>query len=386
MKASVFVSAFVASIVGFGSSLAVILAAADALNATMDETSSWVTALCLAVALSSIYLSARHRMPLLTAWSTPGAVLIASAGLTISLNVAVGAFIFAAVLIFVTGLIKPIERLIAAIPGPIASAMLAGVLMQLILGIFPALVSNPTLVASMIFFFFLIRLYSPSLAVIGSLVLGFVMSIISGSAELQNVQLGVSSLTWITPEFEFSATIGLGLPLYLVTMTSQNIAGFAVMKSDGYQPPTRSILTCTSLLSAMTAFFGAHTSNLAAITASICTGKDTHPDPNKRWVAGVVVGIFYLFFALFGASLVSLFTAVPKELIATLAGLALLAPLVGAAGNALSQENTRLAATVTLLVTLSGLNVLGISAAFWGLLVGIAVYSSERFVLTRLKK
>lgn len=372
MRLSIISAALTAVLVGFGGSVAIILAAAQAVEATPAQTSSWIAALCLAMAATSALLGWMHRIPMVTAWSTPGAALIASTtGVTI--EAAVGAFLVSAALIIFTGLIKPLGDLIARIPATIASAMLAGVLIQFVVAVFDHLTTLPALVVPLLILFFVARLYDASLAVLGVLAAGIAITFGLGLNSPINGALGLSQFEVIVPQFGSAVLIGLAVPLYLVTMASQNLPGFAVLRAAGYEPPVRSALLVTGIASLLTAPFGAHTSNMAAITAAICTGPDTHPDPAKRWPASLFYGGFYLLFALFGAALVALMLAMPKAFIATVAGLALLGPLTGALAAAMKEPEGQVPAVVTFVVTASGLTVAGIGSAFWGLAAGLAV-------------
>ncbi|MSP48367.1 MAG: benzoate transporter BenE [Alphaproteobacteria bacterium] len=370
MSGSVVVSAVVAVIVGFGGTLALIVAAAQAVGADAAEISSWVAALCLAMAATSAYLSVRHRLPVVTAWSTPGAALIA-ASTGIDLAAAIGAFLLAGALVLLTALFRPLGSWIERIPTSVAAAMLAGVLLRFVIAVFDSAESSPLLVLPLVALFLAVRLASPFGAVLVVLVAGVVLAEILGLAGPLPTEVTFSALVFTRPSFEPAVLIGLGLPLYLVTMASQNLPGFAVLRAAGYPVPSRSILAATGLASVLTAPFGAHASNLAAITASICTGPDAHPDASKRWLTGPVYGASYLVLAVFGASLVSLFQAMPPALIVTIAGTALIGPLAGALGSALAEERQRVAATLTLAVTASGVSFLGIGSAFWGLSVGL---------------
>jgi benzoate membrane transport protein len=372
MRASVIVSAVVAVIVGFGGTLALIVAAAQAVGANAAETSSWVAALCLSMAATSATLSVRHRIPIVTAWSTPGAALIAASTGT-DLAAAVGAFLLAGVLVLLTALFRPLSAWIERIPTSVAAAMLAGVLLRFVIAVFDSAQAAPLLVLPLIALFLVTRLISPFGAVLVVLVAGVALAGVLGMTAPLPAEVTFSSLVFVNPRFEPAVLIGLGLPLYLVTMASQNLPGFAVLRAAGYPVPSRSILAVTGLASVATAPFGAHASNLAAITASICTGPDAHPDKDKRWLTGPVYGLSYLILALFGASLVALFQAMPPALIVTVAGTALIGPLAGALGSALAEEKERIAATLTLAVTASGASFLGIGSAFWGLAAGLLV-------------
>lgn len=381
MRASVVISAIVAVLVGFGSSVAIILAAAAAIGATPAQTSSWIAALCVCMAVTTAILSVRHRMPIVTAWSTPGAALIAATS-GISMEAAVGGFVFAAALILLTAAFRPLGALIERIPTSIASAMLAGVLLSFVLAVFDHLHAAPHLVVPLLLLFAIIRLFSPMWAVLAVLFAGIALAYLLGMTDPIG-PLHLSRFVWITPEFDPTVLIGLGLPLFLVTMASQNLPGFAVLKAAGYQPPSRSILTVTGLASLLSAGVGAHTSNLAAITASICTGTDAHPDKDKRWLCGPFYAAGYAILAIFGASLVVLFASFPKALIATVAGLALIGPLAAALSNSMTIEKERFAAITTFAVTASGLTAFGIGSAFWGLAAGLIVYGLDQLIMLR---
>jgi benzoate membrane transport protein len=377
MRASIPASAFVAAIVGFGATLALIIAAADAVGATQLQKASWVTAICLALAVESAWLSWRTKIPVIAAWSTPGAALIAaSAGFTI--EEAVGAFIVAALLLIATGLFRPLTQLISRIPTSVASGMLAGVVVLFVMNAAKTVSADPLLILSLMAAFFVFRLWNPALSVLVVLVAGAILAVALGRVpDLPAPEL--STLTLVSPTFSITAVIGLALPLYLVTMASQNLSGLAVLRAAGYEPPAGLLIWVTGLLSLITAPFGASTSNLAAISAAICTGPDVHPDPAERWKTGPFYALAYLVFALFGASLVAIFAVLPQPLIVLVAGLGLLAPLANALAIAMKAEGERIAATVAFAVTASGLVLFGVGGAFWGLVAGLAVMALDRF-------
>jgi benzoate membrane transport protein len=385
MRLSIITSAVVAALVGFGSTIAIIIAAAQAVGADAAQTSSWVAALCLSMAATAGYLSIRYRMPVVTAWSTPGAALIAASS-GISIHAAVGSFLLVGALIMLAAFIKPFGRLIERIPTSIAAAMLAGVLIQFVMAVFQSAQGAPGLVLPLVGLFLVVRLFNPALAVLAVLFVGLGIAFGGGLAKPLASDMSLSTLTFIAPTFEPAALIGLGLPLFLVTMASQNLPGFAVLRASGYTPPSRPILAVTGLASVVTAFFGAHTSNLAAISAAICTGPDTHPDPAKRWLVGPFYALSYLIFAAFSAALIGLIAALPPELIRTVAGLALMGAFAGALGSALSDEGQRFPAVLTLAVTASGLTLFGIGSAFWGLAAGLIALGLDVLVLRLLKR
>lgn len=369
-------AAFVAAIVGFGGTLAIIIAACQAVGATQVQTASCVTALCIAMAIESLVLSWRTRMPVISAWSTPGAALVAaSSGFT--MPEAVGAYIITAILLVATGLFRPLTELISRIPSSVASGMLAGIVVTFAIGAAKTVAIDPWLILPLMTAFFVLRVFSPSLSVLAVLVGGSLAAWLTGRVgPLPSPEL--STLTWIWPQFSLASTVGLALPLYLVTMASQNLSGLAVLKAAGYEPPPSPLIGFTGLVSLLTAPFGALTTNLAAISAAICTGPDVHPDPAERWKTGPFYALAYLVFALFGASLVAIFAVLPTSLIALVAGLALLGSLANALAIALKEEHQRMAATVAFTVTASGLTLFGIGSAFWGLLGGLTVLGLDR--------
>ncbi|WP_018430566.1 benzoate/H(+) symporter BenE family transporter [Hoeflea sp. 108] len=377
MRISIPISAFVAAIVGFGSTLAIIVAAANAVGATQIQTASWVTAICLAMAFETAWLSWRTRMPVISAWSTPGAALIAaSSGFTI--NEAVGAFLIAGVLLVLTGLIKPLTQLISRIPASVASGMLAGIVVTFAINAAKAVPTDPWLILPLIGAFFLVRLYNPALSVLVVLVGGGLAAFLTGRVGTLPVP-ELSTLTLIAPEFTLTATIGLALPLYLVTMASQNLSGLAVLRAAGYHPEPGPLIGVTGLFSVLSAPFGASTTNLAAISAAICTGPDVHPDMKERWKTGPFYALAYLVFAAFGASLVAVFAVLPPSLIVLVAGLGLVSSLANALAIALKDDHHRMAATIAFVVTASGLTLVGVGSAFWGLVAGLVVLVLENF-------
>lgn len=379
MRLSIPISAFVAAIVGFGGTLAIVIAAAHAVGATQIQTASWVTTICLAMAIESLWLSWRTKMPVITAWSTPGlALMAASSGF--SINEAVAAFIVTAILLIATGLFRPLTQLISRIPPSVASGMLAGIVVTFALNAVKTIPVDPWLILPLIAVFFVIRLFNPALSVLAVLIGGGLAAFLTGRVGgLPTPEL--STLTLIAPDFTAKAMIGLALPLYLVTMASQNLSGLAVLRAAGYHPEPGPLIGVTGLFSLLSAPFGGSTTNLAAISAAICTGPDVHPDPAERWKTGPFYGLAYLIFAIFGASLVAIFAVLPQTLIVLVAGLALMASLANALAIALKDEGDRMAATVTFVVTASGLTLFGIGAAFWGLIAGLVV-----LFLDRLKK
>jgi benzoate membrane transport protein len=369
-------SAFVAVFVGFTASVAVVLAAAESLGATPAQTVSWVAGLALAKGAASLWLSWRHRLPIICAWSTPGAALIA-ASTGLDMAAAVGAFLLAAVLMMLTAAFRPLGALIEKIPMPIAAAMLAGVIFRFVVAVFDEMRVSPGLVLPLLAVFLLARLVNPFLGVIAALAAGIVLSFAGGLAAWPVGGLALSGLEFVTPRFDTAAMLGIGIPLYLVTMAAQNLPGFAVLRAAGYQPPVPACLFATGLASALTAPFGAHMVNMAAISASICTGPDTHPDPAQRWKAGIVYGLAWLAIAATAGLLLALILAMPKALIVAVAGLGLVGSLTGALTQATSSDGHRFAAVVTFAVAASSLTLFGVGSAFWSLVAGLGVLTLD---------
>lgn len=385
MRLSVVSAAMVAALVGLAGALAVVLAAAEALGATPAETTSWVTGLCLSMALTSGWLSWRHKMPIITAWSTPGAAVIAATAGTVKLDAAVGAFLLAGGLIVLTALIRPLDALVRRIPIAVAAGMLAGVLVRFVLQMVEAAPTHPLLVLPLVALFLVARLKSPAVAMLLVIAAGTGLAAGLGLVTAWP-PLELAAFTPVTPRFDAAILIGLGIPLYLVTMASQNLPGAAVLRAAGYEPPLTSALLVTGLASLAIAPLGAHTINLAAITAAICTGPDAHPDPARRWHTGIAYMFVYGTLAAFGAVLVALFAAFPTVLVKTIAGLGLIGALTGALGSALAEERHRFAAVLAFAVTASGITVFGIGAAFWGLVAGLSVLGLDRLAVPATKR
>jgi benzoate membrane transport protein len=376
MRLSMISAATVAALVGYASSVAILLSAAMALGATPTQTASWLLAICVGKAIGSAFLSWRARVPVVLAWSTPGAALIAATS-GISFAEGVGAFVVAGLLIAATGLIRPLGALVARIPDGIAAAMLAGVLLPFCLKGATAAEGLPALVLPMVAVFLIVRLWNPAFAVLAAFATGILLALATG-ADLTALHFAAPMLEPVVPAFRLSVVLGLGLPLYLVTMASQNLPGFATLRAAGYEPPVQAALTTTGIISTVTAFFGAHTVSMAAITAAICLGPDVHPDRDRRWIVGLFYAGAWLVLGLLSPTVLDLLAALPAEVVAALVALALLSPLTGALTGAFAQADQRLPAALTVVVTASGMAAFGIGAAFWGLVVGLAVWGLDR--------
>ena len=382
MSLSAVVAGFVAVLVGYTSSVAIVFQAAQALGATPAQTASWMWALGLAMGISCIGLSLHYRLPVLTAWCTPGAALLAATQ-GVSLPQATGAFIVCALLIMLVGATGWFERVMDKVPMAVAAALLAGVLTRFGLDAVLAVRTAPALVLMMVAAFLAGRRWWPRYAVPGVLLAGVVVAALQGSLHLGTV-LGLGGSAWATPvfvlpQFTLGSVVGVALPLFIVTMASQNLPGVAAQRAAGYAIPVSPVTTATGLVTLLLAPFGAFAINLAAITAAICMSPDAHADPAKRYAAPVVAGLFYILMGLAGGAVVGLLAAFPRELVAAVAGLALLGTIAGGLAAALQDERHRDAAAMTFLVTLSGVTMAGIGAAFWGVVAGTVTLAVQHW-------
>ena len=373
-----------ATVIGFGGTVALVVQAGQVLGASPGQIISMITALCLGIALPGMLLSWRLKIPVVLAWSTPGAALLAaSAGHVVGWPTAVGAFVVAAILMILTGLLPVLGRLAARIPAGVASAMLAGVLLPFVLKLFVVLPQEAALTLGLIAAFLVMRALRPAWAMPVVLVVAFAVLALRGQLALPPGTGLFGRLEPILPTFDLAAAIGLGLPLFLVTLAAQNLPGLVVLQSAGYPPPADRLILSTGAASLIAAPFGAHGVNLAAITAALCTGPEAHPDPERRWIVGVLYGGLYLVVALFAAPLAGLFIAMPPAVLAAVTGLALIAPLTGALTSMIGDEPSRDAAILTFAATASGLALFGIGSAFWGLVAGFAVLAVRRLLALR---
>lgn len=369
---SALIAGFVAVLVGFTSSAVIVFQAAQALQATPAEIASWMCALGLGMGLTSIALSLRFRVPVLTAWSTPGAAMLITSAAGVSMPEAIGAFLVSAALITISGFSGWFERMIGRVPISIASGMLAGVLLRFGLDAFIAMKTQFVLVFSMFCAYLICRRLLPRYAIVVTLLLGVGIAATQGLLHVGGLRLELARPVFTTPEFSWRALIGIALPLYVVTMASQNIPGVAVIRASGYQVPISPLIGWTGAANLLLAPFGGFALNLAAITAAICMGREAHENPERRYVAAIAAGVFYVLIGLFGATVGALFLAFPKELVLAIAGFALLGTIGSGLAGALGQEAEREPALLTFLVTASGIALAGIGSAFWGLLAGLA--------------
>ena len=363
------VAGFVAVLVGFSSSVVIVFAAAQALGATAAQATSWFWALGLGMGITSIGLSWWYREPVLTAWSTPGAALIAGTS-GVAMPEAIGAFVSCGVLIVLAGTTRLFERVMDRIPQAIAAALLAGVLARFGLDAVGAVTTAPLLVLAMALVFLAGRRWWPRYAVPGVLLAGLVVAAAQGRMQWSRVAWDAALPVWTMPVFSWSAIVGIALPLFVVTMASQNLPGVAAQRAAGYLTPVSAPVTVTGAATVLLAPFGGYAFNLAAITAAICMGPEAHADPAKRYTASIAAGVFYIAIGLVGGAVIGLLQAFPRELVLVVAGLALLGTIGGGLAAALKDERHRDAAGLAFLVTLSGVTVAGVGSAFWGLVAG----------------
>lgn len=365
------VAGFVAVLVGLTSSLVIVFAAAQAAGATPAQVGSWMWALGIGMGLTSIGLSLRYRVPVLIAWSTPGAALLITSVAGVPLAETIGAFVVTGLLIVIAGATGLFERAINRIPLSLASGLLAGVLVRFGLDAAAALDDEFVLVGSMFVAYLVTRRVAPRYAAVVALVVGVTVASASGLLDSIELPTGLTRPEWVTPHFSIQAIVGIAIPLFVVTMASQNVPGVAALRGHGYEPPISPIITTTGVATTVLAPFGGFTFNLAAITASICMGRDAHPDPDRRYTAAISAGVLYIVVGLFGAAVAGFIAAFPPELVVAIAGLALLGTIGNGLAAALADESDREPALVTFLVTASGVSLLSVGSAFWGLAAGV---------------
>ncbi|MCA8866388.1 benzoate/H(+) symporter BenE family transporter [Halomonas sp. SBBP1] len=366
---------FVAVLVSYSGPLAIFFQAAQSAEISNAMMTSWVWAISIGAAVSGILLSLWLKVPVVTAWSAPGTALLVTLFPGLSLNEAVGAYLTAAVIIFVIGVTGSFDRIIQMIPPGIASAMMAGILFQFGVGVFVSLESVPALAIGMIIAYLVFKRLTPRYSLVLLLVVGVMLAVFLEGASLEGVSVQLAEPQFIRPEWTWNATLSLAIPLVLVSLTGQFLPGMAIMRSSGYSTAAKPIVTVASLTSFFTAFFGGITTVIAAITAAICTSKEAHEDPNKRYIAGVANGVFYLIGGIFAGTIVSLFTSLPGEFVAVLAGLALIGAIASNI-SAFAVEKSHLEASViTFIATASGVSFLGLGSAFWGVVVGALAYN-----------
>ncbi|MBT4997621.1 MAG: benzoate/H(+) symporter BenE family transporter [Oceanospirillaceae bacterium] len=370
---------FIAPLVGYTSSAAIIFQAANSTGANDAMITSWFWALGLGMGLSTIGLSLFFKQPILTAWSTPGAAILVTSLAGVPLAEAIGAFLLCSVLLTLVGLSGWFDRLMAFMPQSIAAAMLAGVLLPFAMHMIMSLESQLALVLTMIMTFFISRVFWPKLAIMVTFLMGIMIAWVQNLIVWQSLSLQISSPIWTTPEWSLSATIGVAIPLFIVTMASQNLPGIVVLRSHGYDAPAAPLITWTGITGLLMAPFGGFAFNLSAIMAAICMGKDVDTDPQQRYRSAVWAGLFIVATGIFADSLTGLFNSLPQALVISIAGLALLGTISSSLSTALVRESERIPAMITLITTASGVALWGIGSAFWGLVIGVSALLIQHY-------
>ena len=371
---SAVVAGFLAVFVGYAGPVAIVFQAAKLAGLSAELTSSWIWAISLGSGVAGLLLSWRLKMPVLAAWSTPGAALLVVSLPVVGIHQAVGAYIGAALLVLALGLSGAFQVLLRHVPKGIVAAMLAGVLFNFGLQAFVSIQHSPALGFCVLLVFLLGKRLAPRYATALAMLAGAAWVLGDGHTNLSGVALTFATPVFIQPEWSWHALFSVGLPLALVTLSGQHVPGLAVLQASGYQPPARPIVSLTAFISLLFAPFGAHAINPSVIAASICTGSEANHDPAKRYVAGIAAGLIYLVIALFGGTLAQLMAALPKELVTTLAGLALIGSITNGLVGLVNHESHRDASMITFLVAASGMSMLGLGAAFWSLALGGLAY------------
>ncbi|OYT85476.1 MAG: hypothetical protein CFE50_05460 [Pseudomonas sp. PGPPP4] len=365
------VAGFVAMLVGYTSSLVLMFQAGQNAGLSSGQISSWIWALSIGMALTTIGLSLKYRTPIVIAWSTPGAALLVTSLPSVPYSDAIGAFVLCAVLLALCGITGSVDRLLRRVPPALAAALLAGILFRIGIEICAAAQHQTALVLGMALAYLVAKRLWPRYCVLVALVAGLLLAAGLGLLDFHSLRLELAMPVWTTPTFSLAATIGIAIPLFVVAMASQNMPGIAVLRTDGYAVPASPLIATTGLASLLLAPFGSHGINLAAISAAICTGPQAHEDASKRYTAAVWCGLFYGIAGLFGATLAALFASLPGELVISVAALALLGSIMNGLHGALADPGQREPALITFLVTASGLTLGGIGSAFWGLVAGL---------------
>ncbi|MGX5320682.1 benzoate/H(+) symporter BenE [Acinetobacter baumannii] len=372
------VAGFLAVLISYSGPLIIFFQAAQRAHVSTDMMVSWIWGISIGAAVSGIYLSIKYKTPVITAWSAPGTALLVTLFPNISLNEAVAAYITSAIVIFLIGITGYFDKLLKWIPQDVAAGMMAGILFQFGISLFTASDSMPLIVFSMLIVFLIAKRLMPRYTMIWVLAAGVLLSLILGKMNPVDVNFNLAIPQWISPEWTWNSTLNLAVPLILVSLTGQFLPGMAIMKLSGYDTPAKPIITATSIASLAVACVGGITIVLASITAALCMGKDAHELKEKRYIAGIANGIFYILGGLFAGSIVMLFSLLPKELVAALAGLALLGAIATNISVAMKNDGQRDAALITFLASASGMHFLGLSSVFWGIYIGVIAH----FILT----
>ena len=368
------VAGLISVIVNYGGTFILVFQAAKVAGLSPELTASWVWSVSIGVGVTGLLLSWVTRVPIITAWSTPAAAFLVVALGSTPYAEAVGAYMISAAAFVLLGLSGRFEKLIRLIPQGVAAGLLAGILLQFGIGAFGGMSLDPLLVGLLIAAYMLFKRFSARYAVVGILGLGLAFLLVQGRVDMSGLALQFAAPVFTRPEFSVNALLSVALPLFLITLTGQYMPGMLVLRNDGFNTSANPIVTLTGLGSLLMAPFGSHAFNIAAITAAICTGKEAHEVPSKRWIAGIAAGVFYILVGVFGVTLAAVFMAFPANFITTLAGLALLGTIGGSLASAMAEGKTRDAALITFLAAAANINLLGVGGAFWGLVIGLLAY------------
>lgn len=368
------VAGLISVIVNYGGTFILVFQAAKVAGLSPELTASWVWSVSIGVGVTGLFLSWVFRTPIITAWSTPAAAFLVVALSTTPYAEAVGAYMISAAAFVLLGLSGYFEKVIRLIPPGVAAGLLAGILLQFGIGAFGGMSLDPMLVGLLIVAYLVLKRLTARYAVVGILALGLAFLLAQGRVDLSGLELQLAAPVFTRPEFSLNALLSVALPLFLITLTGQYMPGMLVLRNDGFTTSANPIVTITGLGSLLMAPFGSHAFNIAAITAAICTGKQAHEEPSKRWIAGIAAGIFYILVGVFGVTLAALFMAFPATFITTLAGLALLGTIGGSLAGAMADASSREASLITFLAAAANITLLGIGGAFWGLLIGLVAY------------
>lgn len=371
---SALAAGFLAVLISYAGPAVIFFQAAQSAQVSHEMMASWIWAISIGAALGSIVLSWWLKVPAVIAWSAPGTALLVPLFPALSLGEAVGAYITTGVVVLLIGLSGAFDRIVRAIPKGIASAMMAGILFQFGVGAFKAVESMPALALGMIAAYLVLKRLFPRYCLVLLLIVGVALSVGLEGANLQGIKLSLAAPVFIAPEWTWSATLSLAIPLVLVSLTGQFLPGMAILRSSGYHTPAKPLIAVTGLASLAVACFGGITIVIAAITAALCTGKDAHDNPDKRYVAGIANGVFYLLGGCFAGTIILLFTSMPKAFVAVLAGLALIGAITSNVMGAVHEAEHREASMITFLATASGMSFFGLGSAFWGVVLGSLAY------------
>lgn len=369
------VAGLISVIVNYGGTFILVFQSAKVSGLSPELTASWVWSVSIGVGVTGLFLSWVAREPIITAWSTPAAAFLVVALSTTPYAEAIGAYLISAAAFVLLGLSGYFEKVIRLIPPGVAAGLLAGILLQFGIGAFGGMSIDPLLAGLLIVVYVVLKRFTARYAVVGILLLGLAFLLTQGRVDLSGLQLQFAAPVFTMPVFSLNALLSVALPLFLITLTGQYMPGMLVLRNDGFSTSANPIVTVTGLGSLLMAPFGSHAFNIAAITAAICTGKEAHEEPSKRWIAGIAAGVFYILVGIFGVTLAAVFMAFPATFITTLAGLALLGTIGGSLASAMADAKSREASLITFLAAAANITLFGIGGAFWGLLIGLVAYT-----------